>query len=66
MKYHNASSNPQHLTGGRVVPPGEAVDLKEADQHLKDLLDAGLMIEVPEEQPAPPPPDPKTSRGGSA
>lgn len=50
MKYYNTSSTPQHLTGGGVVAPGESVNLKEADEHLLSLLDAGLMIEVAEEQ----------------
>lgn len=58
MKFHNVSSNPQSLTGGGVLAVGESIDVKEPDEHLRSLVDAGLLIEV--DQPEPP----EKNRGG--
>lgn len=48
-----ANSTPRDLADGRVLGPGEEADLDEEAQrhsHNRALIDAGLLLESPEEE----------------
>lgn len=49
QQHKNVGKHAEELAGGRVVGPGEVVDLSAedaSDEHNKRLIDEGIFIEV--------------------
>lgn len=62
MRHVASGTHPVDLTGGRMVAPGEVVDIDPTDGHHQTLIAAGLLVALPD-PPPPPPPAASPSKG---
>jgi hypothetical protein len=55
--YRNTSRLPQDLNDGRIVAPGDQVDVDTGDQWNARLIDEGVLVPIETKRAAAPKPD---------